>query len=108
MPRGRMNPALLPPREIDIEILPVRREYGRPETEQPRLREIVLEAEYHRQLGHVGPGKLGHLARGGDLVGVGRAAEELLGSAIVLGEFELAYVDALRLLAVELQQCRIA
>src|SRR5437879_2103494 len=103
-----MNPALLPPREIDIEILPVCREYRRPETEQPRLHEIVLEAEYRRQLGHVGSGQLGHLACGDDLLGVGRAAQELLGGAVVLGEFELAYVDALRLLAVELQQFRIA
>src|SRR2546430_13678554 len=105
-----MSPALLrpPPREIDIEILPVRREYRRPETEDPGLHEIVLEAEYRRQLGHVRSGKLGHLACGDDLLGVGRAAQELLGGAVVLGEFELAYVDALRLLAVELQQFRIA
>src|SRR5438876_6262457 len=103
-----MNPALLPPREIDIEILPVRRKYGRPETEQPRLHEIILEAEYPRQLGHVGSGELGHLAGGDDSLGVGRAAQELFGNAVVFAEFELTYVDALRLLAIELQQFRVA
>src|SRR5213592_4827488 len=116
---GRMNSALrearrpdesalLPPREIDIEILPVRRKYGRPETEQPRLHEIVLEAEYRRQLGHVGSGELGHLAGGNDPLGVSRAAQELFGNAVVFAEFELTYVDALRLLAIELQQFRVA
>src|ERR1700676_784202 len=106
--RPALPPDLLAPLEIDAEILPVSREHRRAEAAQPALHKVVLEAEYRRQHRHEGPRKLGHPSRGGDLLGRGRAGQNLLRCAVVLGQVEQARVDPPRLLAVELEQLGIA
>src|SRR2546423_13166109 len=83
--RPASPPDLLAPIEVDVEILPVGREYRRAEAAQPRLNEVVLETEYCRQHGHVRSRELGHLARGSDLLGSGPAAQKLLGGTVVRG-----------------------
>lgn len=52
--------------------------------------------------------RVGHRVRGGDLLFIVGAAQELLGSAIVVGEHELRHTHSLRLFAVKLRTLRVA
>src|SRR5262245_7863569 len=95
--------SLFPLGGIDIEVFPVAREHTGTESRKPRLHVVALQPEIHRHLRHVGACQTEHRARRGELFLVGRALEERLRGAIVVGIRKLSDVDALRLLAVQLR-----
>src|SRR5678815_3457115 len=103
-----LRSSLFPLGGIDIEILPIAREYAGTESQEPRLDIVALQPEIHGELRHVGARDAGHRARRRELLLLGRALEERFRRAIVVGVGELRDVDALRLLAVQLRVLVVA
>src|SRR5438552_16526100 len=103
-----MNPALFPPREIDVEILPVVGVDLFAVALHPRLDEIVLESEDRRQDRRVSRRELGCLARGGVATFLVRACVKTVDRPIVFPQAKPRRIDGRRLAAVELVELWVA
>src|SRR3989442_12771267 len=103
-----MNPALFPPREIDVEILPVVGVDLFAVSLHPRLDEIVLEPEDRRQDRRVSRRELGCLARGGVATFLVRARVKTIDRPIVFPQAKARRIHGRRLAAVELVELRVA
>src|SRR5262249_12202517 len=91
--RGASPHRLLLPREIDVEILPVRGVERLVVAEQPWLHEIILETEDRRNERDVGRRDLGRCTRCGDAPRFVGTRVKAIQSPIVFGELEACRVS---------------
>src|SRR4030095_13245417 len=101
------NLTTLPPREIDIEVLPVRREVVRIEAQEPGLHKVVVDLHDVRNQWHVDLRQLGHAPRESGLLAKIRLAHHLLVEPIVFDHAESRRIHHRRLRTLELRQIAI-